>query len=72
LPSFRKENSLTELRNIAGDRYWETTMHCLVAHGEGGMRIDEGVSQSQGLEIKLQLQDAFTALVVNELKSVSI
>lgn len=47
-------------------------MHCLVAHGEGGMRIDEGASQSQGSDIELQLQNSFTDLVVNELKSVSI
>lgn len=47
-------------------------MHCLVAHGEGGMRIDEGANQSQGSDIELQLQKSFTDLVVNELKSVSI
>ena len=47
-------------------------MHCLVAHGEGGMRVAEGVSQSQGSGIELQLQDAFTELVVNELKGASI
>ena len=72
LPPFGKENPLTELRNIAGDRYWKTAMHCLVAHGEGGMRVAEGVSQSQGSGIELQLQDAFTELVVNELKGASI
>ena len=71
LPPFRKEHPLAELRNIAGDRYWKTTMHCLVAHGEGGMRVAEAVSQSQGSGIELQLQDAFTDLVVNELKGVS-
>lgn len=71
VPPFRKENPLAELRNIAGDKYWKTTMHCLVAHSEGGMRIAEAVSQSQGSGIELQLQDAFTDLVVNELKGVS-
>lgn len=47
-------------------------MHCLVAHGEGGMRVAEAVSQSQESCIELQLQNAFTDLVVNELKGVSI
>jgi hypothetical protein len=47
-------------------------MHCLVVHGEDGMRIDEGLTQSQGSDVNLQLQDAFTNLVVNELKRVSI
>ena len=44
VPPFRKENPLVELRNIAGDKYWRTTMHCLVAHSEGGMRIAEDIA----------------------------
>lgn len=72
LPPFRSDNPLDELRNIAGDRYWKATMHCLVAHGEGGMRIVEDASQLQGPDNELQLQNAFIDLVVNELKGVSI
>lgn len=72
LPPFKKSNPLTELRNIAGDKYWRATVHCLVAHGEGGMRIDGDANQSKGADIGLRLQEAFIDLVVDELKGVSI
>lgn len=71
-PPFRNENPLAELRNIAGDKYWKATKHCLVAHGECGMRIDEDTDQSQTSEVGIKLQNAFNDLVVDELKGVSV
>ncbi|KAK4551577.1 hypothetical protein LTR86_011078 [Recurvomyces mirabilis] len=70
-PPFKDENPLLALRNIAGDKYWEATKHCIAAHGEHGMRIQEHVEQSQP-ENGLELQDAFSELVVKNLKTVSV
>lgn len=68
-PPFNNSNPLSELRNIAGDKYWKAVRRCLVAHGEMGMCVQE---DSDGPEIGIQLQEAFTKLVVEELKGVSI
>lgn len=71
LPPFRGEKPLTDLLHIAGDKYWKATRRCLVAHGESGMAVDEDSNQSEASN-SIRLQDAFTELVVGELKGVSI
>lgn len=71
-PPFKHSNPLVELRNITGEKYWRAVRRCLVAHGESGMRVPEESDQSRSAEIGLQLQKAFTELVVEELKSISI
>ena len=71
-PPFRNLNPLLELRNIAGEKYWKAVTRCLVAHGKTGMRVDEESDQSQGSGIGIELQQAFTELVVEELKSIAI
>lgn len=70
-PPFKK-NPLSELRNIAGDKYWKAVSRCLIAHGEMGMCVQEGSDGVHGPDIGIQLQEAFTKLVVEELKDVSI
>ncbi|KAH8662766.1 prion-inhibition and propagation-domain-containing protein [Ilyonectria robusta] len=71
-PPFKDSNPLLELRNIAGDKYWKAVSRCLVAHGNMGMHIQEESHQSQGSGVGIELQNAFTELVVEELKGVSI
>ena len=71
LPPFKHGNPLLELRNIAGDKYWEATRHCIVAHGEHGMRVKEDSDQSRP-DVGFDLQAAFTELVVDRLKTVSV
>ncbi|KAM0547593.1 hypothetical protein ACHAPJ_010337, partial [Fusarium lateritium] len=71
-PPFKDSNPLLELRDIAGDKYWKATRRCLVAHGEWGMQVEENPDQSQGLDTDLRLQNTFTELVVEELKSIII
>ena len=71
-PPFKKANPLLELRNVAGDKYWKATKHCLVAGGEHGLHMQEGMDQSREIEIGIELQAKFTELVVERLKNVSI
>jgi len=71
-PPFKDSNPLLELRNITGERYWKAVSRCLVAHGKSGMRIAEESDQSQSSGIGIELQQAFTELVVEELKSISV
>ena len=71
-PPFKNGNPLLELRNIAGDKYWNATRRCLIAHGEWGMRIREEDDHSQGSGVGIELQSAFTELVVEELRGVAI
>lgn len=71
-PPFKKSNPLHALRNIAGEKYWKATTRCLVAHGEMGMLILEDSDQNHSSGIGIQLQDAFTRFVVEELRSVSV
>ncbi|OGE47220.1 hypothetical protein PENARI_c054G00913 [Penicillium arizonense] len=67
-PPFKRSNPLLELRDIAGEKYWKATNRCLVAHGEMGMCIQEEADQAHGTEIGVRLHEAFTNLVVDELK----
>ncbi|SCV57791.1 uncharacterized protein FFB14_15326 [Fusarium fujikuroi] len=71
-PPFKKSNPLLELRDIVGDKYWNATRRCLVAHGELGLGVEENFDKAKGLEYDLQLQNNFTDLVVEELKSIII
>ncbi|CVL07120.1 uncharacterized protein FMAN_15273 [Fusarium mangiferae] len=71
-PPFKKSNPLSELRDIVGDKYWNATRRCLVAHGELGLGVEENFDKAKGLEYDLQLQNNFTDLVVEELKSIMI
>ena len=71
-PPFQNQNPLLELRNIAGDKYWNATRCCLIAHGEYGMRVQEEFDQLPGPGVGLELQAAFTELVVERLKNVSV
>ena len=65
-------NPLRELRSVVGDKYWKATCRCLFAHGESGMSIQEDAEQAQGSQTGIELQVAFTELVVEELKGVLI
>lgn len=71
-PPFKNADPLGELRDIAGDKYWRATSRCIVAHGEMGMHLNENDDQSKASEMGIELQKTFTALVVEELKGVSI
>lgn len=71
-PPFKDSNPLSGLRDIAGDKYWRAASRCLVAHGDMGMRVEEGSDQSHDSKIGIKLQNAFTEFVVEELKGVSI
>ena len=71
-PPFKNGNPLLELRKIAGDKYWNATKRCLVAHGERGMRIPEDYDQSQVAGVGIELQAAFNELVIEELRGISI
>ncbi|KAF5534336.1 hypothetical protein FMEXI_11331 [Fusarium mexicanum] len=71
-PPFKKSNPLLELRDIVGDKYWNATRRCLVAHGELGLRVEENFDKSKSLEHDLLLHNTFTDLVVEELKSIMV
>ncbi|KAK4043160.1 prion-inhibition and propagation-domain-containing protein [Parachaetomium inaequale] len=67
-----RPNPLKELRNIAGDRYWKVVERCLWAHGEKGFGVEEMAEQSNDSDVGVQLQEAFTQHVVEELHAVHI
>ncbi|KAJ5370021.1 prion-inhibition and propagation-domain-containing protein [Penicillium cataractarum] len=71
-PPFKDADPLKELRDIAGDKYWRAVSRCIVAHGEMGMHLNEEDDQARDSELGIKLQKTFTALVVEELKGVSI
>jgi hypothetical protein len=71
-PPFKDSNPLFELRDIVGDRYWKVVSRCLVAYGKSGMRVEEESDQSQSSKTGIELQQAFTELVVEELKSILV
>lgn len=70
-PPFKK-NPLSELRNIAGDKYWKAVSRCLVTYGDMGLCVQEESDETHGPEFGIQLQETFTKLVVEELKDISI
>lgn len=69
---FEGANPTEELRNVAGERYWAAVTRCFEAHGEKGLRVDEDADQSDDPEVGIKLQEAFTKLVVEELKAVDV
>ncbi|KAJ5974032.1 prion-inhibition and propagation-domain-containing protein [Penicillium waksmanii] len=71
-PPFKDADPIEELRDIAGDKYWNAVTRCIVAHGELGMRVDEEYDRSRDSEMGIELQKTFKELVVDELKGVSI
>ena len=71
-PPFENANPLQQLRIIAGENYWTAARRCLTAHGEEGLRIREEDDQSHGSQVGIDLQEAFTELVVEELDGFSI
>jgi len=69
---FGSGNPLVQLRTVVGDRYWNATRRCLIAHGEGGMRVREERDRTQGPQIDVELHAAFTELVLEELIGVAV
>lgn len=69
---FQGPNPAEELRNVAGERYWGAVARCLEAHGEKGLGVEEAENQSKDSEVGTKLQEAFSKLVVEELKSVDV
>ncbi|KAK3669531.1 hypothetical protein LTR78_010585 [Recurvomyces mirabilis] len=65
-------NPLRGLRSMIGDKYWRATCRCLSAHGASGMSIQENADQTEGSQTGIELQVAFTELVVDELRGVLI
>lgn len=49
-PPFKK-NPLSELRNIAGDKYWKAVSRCLITHGEMGICVQEEHNEIYSPEI---------------------
>jgi hypothetical protein len=69
---FEGPNPAGELRNVAGERYWGAATRCLAAHGDAGLGVDEDADQSEDPEVGIKLQEAFTKLVVEELRAVDV
>jgi hypothetical protein len=65
-------NPLLVLRHIAGDRYWKAVNRCIEVHGDKGLHVEEHTDQTWSASVGMKLQDNFNALVVQELKEVSI
>ena len=64
-PPFGDADPIGELKDIAGEKYWEATCRCITSYGEMGMGIDadNDSNESQG-----GTQDEFRRLVVEELE----
>ncbi|KAH8896999.1 hypothetical protein GQ53DRAFT_742844 [Thozetella sp. PMI_491] len=71
-PPFGDDNPVAELRHLVGDKYWQAVTRCLEAHGERGLGIEEGEDQSRDSAVGIQLQEAFSEQVVEQLMSVVI
>ena len=71
-PPFENGNPLVQLRSVMGDKYWKATSRCLIAHGEGGMRVREERDQTRDPQIDVELHAAFTELVLEELNGVAV
>ncbi|KAK0641143.1 prion-inhibition and propagation-domain-containing protein [Cercophora newfieldiana] len=67
-----KANPVAELRILVGDRYWKVVERCLWAHGEKGFGVGELEDQSNDSRVGIQLQEAFTVHVVEELEAIHI
>lgn len=63
---------LEEVRNLMGDKYWRVVERCLWAHGEKGFGVSELDDQSNDSSVGIQLQEAFTVHVVEELEAIRI
>ncbi|KAK0709739.1 prion-inhibition and propagation-domain-containing protein [Lasiosphaeria miniovina] len=65
-------NPLAELRHLVGDRYCSAVTRCLWAHGASGFGVDELAEQSNDSRVGIELQQAFTEFVVEELASIQL